>query len=523
MVLLLSSALSQDAPEKCSTWRNFDRLKQTMTGERSQQAVARPVNDTSILSPKGLFRIHFDVSGTDAPSLVTADGTPIPNSGRAYAESLAVIFDEVYAIEIEQFGFSAPPNDGTAGGGGEYDVYVKNLGTGNYGYTDWDEDNNLTPGKTNPQFPSFVVIDNNFEKGYYTTGLNAARVTAAHEFHHMIEVSTAGIWYDDFYFYEMCATGLESTVYPEIKDYLQYVRTYFYNTAHWPLFVQTSKSGYERGIFAKYLMEKSGVQIMNSIWKEVKFNRPVRALQNALNAAATSLEREYAEFSIWCYYGNYRADSTKYFKDAALLPLIRNYSSDSISTTTSVNRQASMKAFTTHYHRVLSKQTGIDTVDFIIANTNVADALSGTGTSHPYSLHISPVQLSGYQTLSENIFSKFSAADASNWNNVALFRGGVVPKTGIDIFPNPYNPSSSSLLISLKGTGGISGTTLSIISAANQDVIYSGPAEYTVYSGTQYAEWKGRDNRGNIVGSGIYMFVLSNGSSILKGKFAVIR
>ena len=88
----------------------------------------RPVMQTSILSPSGKFRIHFDTTGTNQPAMVTSDGIAIPNTTNQYVDTLAKILDIVWQTEIDSFGFAPPPSDGGRGGGDELDVYVSNLG-----------------------------------------------------------------------------------------------------------------------------------------------------------------------------------------------------------------------------------------------------------------------------------------------------------------------------------------------------------------------------------------------------------
>ena len=42
--------------------------------------------------------------------------------------------EAVYEREVNQLGYRAPRADGTNGGDGKLDVYLKDLGTGLYGY-----------------------------------------------------------------------------------------------------------------------------------------------------------------------------------------------------------------------------------------------------------------------------------------------------------------------------------------------------------------------------------------------------
>lgn len=518
----LVPAAAQADGGKCGTWRSFERMRVRTYAPDQAVSVFRPERQTSKLSPRGLFRVHYDTTDVHAPSLVNGAGVALPGTYHQYADSVLRIFDEVYSIEVEQYGFPAPALDAGAGGGNEYDIYIWGLSINEYGYIEFDE-TNLTPGKTNPQFTCYVNIDNDFSAGYYTIGMDAVRVTAAHEFHHLVQVSTSGTWYDDFYFYELSSTALESTVYPGIRDYIQYMKTYFNNTHNWPLFVQTARTGYERAVFGKYLMEKFGPGIMKTIWDEMRTSRPVRSVQHALNSNASSLEREFSEFALWSYFTNYRSDSSRYFVDAPFYPAVRSQSVTVLGTS-DVMVQATARNFTMHLQRASAVgAVTSDTADVIITYTNGDDAINGTDVSHSYQLDWSPVYRQGYSTLASSIHMKFTGTNASNWKQHAISKGGVIRQTGVTAFPVPLDPSASSLLMDVSAFEVPDAVTVTIISLISQEVIYQQKATITSFSGMQYAEWKGRDERGRLASSGIYMFILSNGSSVVKGKFAVIR
>ncbi|NUN70252.1 MAG: hypothetical protein HUU02_11125 [Bacteroidetes bacterium] len=521
MVCMLLPSLLSAQQGKCGTWRTFERMKARTGMPDAPVVIVRPERQTSKLSPRGLFRVHYDTVDVHAPALVNANGVRIAGTYHQYADSVLAIFDQVYGIEVEQYGFKAPAADAGAGGGNEYDIYIWGLSTNEYGYIEFDE-TNLTPGKTNPQYACFVNIDNDYSAGYYTVGMNALRVTAAHEFHHLVQVSTSGAWFDDFYFYELSSTALESTVYPGIRDYLQYIKTYFNNTLNWPLFIQTARTGYERAVFGKYLMEKYDPAIMGSIWEEVRTYRPARSLQHVLNARGSSLEREFSEFALWCYYTNHRSDSAKYFTDAAYYPLVKSQSVTSL-VGSSVSIQGSSGNFTMQFQRAIAPGAVKDTADVIITYSNGDDAISGKDIPHAYLLEWSPVALSGSTIIAPSLHLKFTASDAASWKYHALGKGGLVRPAGVAAFPVPLDPAASSLLMDIGAFADPTSIDLTILSLVTQDVVYQGKATITSFSGIQYAEWKGRDERGALASSGVYMFILSQGSTVVKGKFAVIR
>jgi hypothetical protein len=510
------------AAEKCDTWRVFERLKQKKLGHQTD-AVVHANMEKSIISASGLFRIHYDTSTSHTPALVTVDGLRIPDSYHQFADSVAKIFDEVYEIEINQFGYPVPAKDGIRGGGTEYDVYIENLGEGSYGYTNTYMDTVIN----DRQYPAYMIIDNDFGSGFYTKGLDGVRVTAAHEFHHVIEVSTSGVWDSDFYFYEMSATSMESTVYPDIRDYIQYIKTYFDRTDFWTLFLQHPQSGYERAIFTKFLMEKFGVGIMNSIWTEVKTYRPIPALQNVLASYSTTLQNEFSEFGIWNIYTGARADSGKYFVDAKYFPPLKYYSEKTADTSIQTI-QASIKAFALQYHKI---RHGLDTTHVIIANTNYQDAINELNQSFMYQYRFTVDSNSALSEVRPDLFAEFNpltAPEFFNWKYSAITSEGIyVPPplpipASISCYPNPFNPSDPSKSPLNFNTEFKSVPELYIYSAS-MDLVFSGIAQYSLDSGRIFAKWDGRDNNKNYIPSGIYFYYLTDQKTKIRGKFAVIR
>ena len=483
----------------------------------------RPVMQTSILSPSGKFRIHFDTTGTNQPAMVTADGSTIPNTTDQYVDTLAKILDIVWRTEIDSFGFVPPPSDGGRGGGNELDVYVSNLGGGLFGYTDWDDDNELTPGKTNPQYSSFIHLDNDYGAGYRTKGVQAMLATCAHEFHHTIQIGSSGLWFDDFYFYELSAESMESTVFPTARDYLFDVKTYFNNIENIPLFLSQGSGydGYERAIFGIFMMARYGHHFMQDVWNQIRTNRPVQAVENAFEEQSSTLPREYSEFALWNYYTGDRGDSIKYYPDAKRFPTLQ-FSTIAALSSQSQDIAQSIKNFATSYIRVIVAN---DTTDMMVSNLNLADALANYSTTYPFVVTLSPTSFAGSSQIGQSLFSSFSHEsdpDPSHWNMKAFGEGFSVLNTTAMALPNPFNPDRSPVLIS---TGTLSGSPVSLtIVSASMDLIYSGDLIPKSYLGKSFVEWKGRDNKGKTISSGVYLYILTDkNNSVQKGKIAVIR
>lgn len=519
LVLVVAAAMyCQEQTEKCGTFRHVRLLTQAKKSHVELPVIARPILQKNLLTRNNRIRIHYDTSGINTPAMVDNSGIRIPNSYQRFIDTLSVILDSVWNVEINTFGFNEPPADDNRGGGNEFDFYVEELSGGLFGETIIETDLPVGPTKTNQQYATYIRIDNDFGIGFRTKGVSAILATTAHEFYHAIQVGGSGVWEDDhFYFYEICAEAMENTVFKNAKDYIFDVKTYFTNISSIPLFVlrsQTNYAGYERAIWGMFLMKKYGTSIMKDIWEEIKRQRPVPALNDALNRRSTSIQREFADFSFWNFFTALRADSVRYYSDAKILPpvaLTRTFVANSSTQDISVIS----KSFVSNYYKV---SVSSDSAFFIVSNTNYNDLINDGQKTLTSRISFTSTASLGYPLVANSIYAMFTAVEPQEWSYIPV---GI--KSLSSCFPNPFKPSTSSLLISLEGIGAVNDATLTILSLNNFDLVYSNNAQYTVFSGTQYAEWKGRDNKGEIVPSGIYLYILSKGSTIIKGKFAVIR
>ncbi len=518
IVVMLSSVLSaQTVNVKCGTFTAITtRLENKMVKVESASA-ARPSLHRSVLTKNQKIRIHYDTTGTNLPAMVDASGIRIANSYQKFIDTLRVILDSVWNTEVDHFSFEPPPADNDRGGGAEYDFYVMDLGAGYFGQTVFETEFPVGPVKPNRQYTSFIRIDNDFGTGFRTKGIPAMMATTAHEFHHAIQVGGSGVWEDEqFFFYELSAEAMEPKVFTDAQDYLFDVKDYYTHLTSYPLFAKWTANtpGYERAIWGIYLMEKFGTVAMKDLWNEIKTQRPVNALNTVLNSYSTTIQREFADFSFWNYYTAYRADSVNYYPQAKKLPLV-SYQQVLTAFDAVQEQNIVSKSFVTSYFKITK---GNDSAFCIVSNTNLADVMQNTDQSLSAKLAYTSSPTSGLPGISNSIYGKFTANESHLWSyNTVGFQ------SGSNCFPNPFNPGTSSLLIPLQNIGASTDAMLSIYSASGLDLIYSAPANYTSFSGMQYAEWKGKDKTGQMVSSGVYLWVLSKGSTVVKGKFAVIR
>ncbi len=81
---------------------NFDRFNSEQQ-EKISLLLSRPVLQTSIVSPSGFFRIHYDQTGFNRPAYVSS------LSADQNAAEVAEALDSVYRFEIDYLGYLPPP------------------------------------------------------------------------------------------------------------------------------------------------------------------------------------------------------------------------------------------------------------------------------------------------------------------------------------------------------------------------------------------------------------------------------
>gem|GEM_PF-968372 len=247
------------------------------------------------------FRIHYTLTGPDR----------VPNE--AYVHKFAQYFEQVYRHLVAELGYLPPPSDGSAGGNSLYDVYIKSIGV--YGYTE--------PEAPAPQpwndYTSFIVVNNDYT-GFYTSGDNAMKVTAAHEFHHAIQF--AYNVYADRWFMECCGVWSEEENYPAINDCYQYLTAFFNNPQVSLTDASSEMHSYSTFIWAKYLAQHYSTDLIRNIWENCKTSTVLSAMQTALSGAGSSRNAAFSEFARINYFTGSRATPQSY-DDARDYPLIR--------------------------------------------------------------------------------------------------------------------------------------------------------------------------------------------------------
>lgn len=140
------------------------------------------------------------------------------------AMEMVAILEHAWDVQVDQFGFTAPLDDGgRCGPDGRYDVFIWRGVDG--AFVDSVADNPATPYD---DYATYMAID---PTGAYGAAL--LDTTLTHEFNHAVQASDD--WWESALIFEMSATFVESLVYPDQDDYF-YVIEDFQKRPQWSLF-----------------------------------------------------------------------------------------------------------------------------------------------------------------------------------------------------------------------------------------------------------------------------------------------
>jgi len=280
------------------------------------------------------FIVHYATGTGDAPYREGEDINPsdgIPD----YINRVSEIFEHSWFVEVDSLGFAAPLPDQDRGGDNRYDVYVRNLGFGYFGFT--------TPEQVVIDYKafSFIEIENDFAESitYRLRPLDGASVTAAHELMHAIQFSYDAFEYEQTnmsdpstakpWWLEASSTWMEDIVYDEINDYVAYL-SFFYKYM-WMSLTTFSYGGdprtfhpYASCVWPFYMTERfNELLIMREIWEQcgaVQGYNTLPATNSSLVSRGSNIIDAFQEFSVWNFHTGALADTSRFFSEGNLYP-----------------------------------------------------------------------------------------------------------------------------------------------------------------------------------------------------------
>ncbi|MCF8306683.1 MAG: hypothetical protein K9I71_08835 [Ignavibacteriales bacterium] len=494
---------------------NFEKF----SPEKQQEITllsTRPILETSILSPASLFRIHFDTSA----SSLNKPGYSILEFAKAA--------DSSYRYEVNKLGFLPALPDGQEGGDQFYDIYIMNLGGSLYGYT---QPETKYPGD---KYTCYTVLDNDFTN-YFTEGLDAAKVTIAHEYHHAIQIGNyINRYSSDGFFYEITSVSMEELVFDEVNDYLGYLRSYF---SH-PERSFPRNDGYNLGIWNIFLSQRFNSNILRRMWEYMPENRALTSIDLAIRDFGSSFQAELNEFGVWTYFTNYRWRSGQYFEEGALFPLIQQSAKilfDSPKKTVSLNAEALSNNFLTF---IIPSGVTTDTLSTTLSNGDITSALLNSAVVLPVSYSLSDFEESGSNQITDGLFSKIETANPALWSEANIFNVDVISKDTVRYeidyaYPQPYKYSAPYAMQGIWIPAPVSSSgnvelavystamkqcftgSLPVVSVSNE----SGEKSLT----RKCVLWNALDEKGSRMPSGVYFYAVNYGDTVKTGKIAIIN
>lgn len=500
-----SVALSDTQRTKCGfgivneVKLNFNRFTPKQQTVIAQQT-ARPVTDTSIVTPSGKFRIHFNKTGIHAP--------------KYDLNELALAADSAYNYEVNILKYPPPPADFGQGGDDKYDIYIQNLSGGLYGYTEIE----TSIGKD--KFTSYTVIDNDYSDTY-TKGIEGAKVSVAHELHHAIQIGNYIYRNSDQFYYEITSTSMEEFVFDSINDYYAYMPSFFRN----PQRSFSYNDGYNLAIWNIFLKERFGFDIIKRIWEYMPDERALNAIADAITDYGSTFKNEFALFGQWIYFTNYRTIPNKYFKEAENYPLIKaSMTINFIPPTSSIDILS--EPVSTNYLVFVDNAKAVpDTFVTIISNSDLTQGISNPNSTLLFKYILSNQSGNGYKHIIDDYYSKiecdnsFLLTESNILNNKLINDGQIITEEVDYAFPQPFRYSTDEYIY-FPAERTKSGYANLYVYSVDMDLIYSG--EHKIYSSDKTViKWNARNNEMKKLATGIYFYVVSSGDNIKKGKFVI--
>lgn len=437
-------------PIKCGTPIVLEAMQAASSLSASFQSelssmLSRPSTDSVYLSPRGWFRIHYDLTGTNSVSAADADSSGHPD----FIEKLALYFDSSWSHQVNTLGWTRPPSDGIAGGDSLYDIYPTSIGL-TYGITFQDQPG---PEPWN-DWSSYIFVHRaflSFPPNQDPDGNQAGsmKVTAAHEFNHACQFADNPLHLkvSESWWQEITATWIEDVLFDATNDNYNYLPNYF-NVPGVSLY-DGGNHKYGAFVWGKFIEENHDVDVPREAWNRMRYATAVASIDTALMGRGTSFRSAFGTFAAWNYFTGARDDGLHYEEGSAypLMPVTRVESVYPIT-----NRSgASIQAMSADYIEFLPDGTGRDVVEFKFNGANsvrwratliLYDSL-GLGTETPITLDTA----TGDGTIYFGAFDKtqkvvLAAANVNLSSGQAsytysfrfLIRGDLNNNGGVDIF-----------------------------------------------------------------------------------------
>ena len=509
-------------------------------------------------TPPGHFKIHYVTEGDSA----------VPNED--WVHTCAKVLEHVWDTETGVLGYNQPPSDDwypdSNGGDGKYDVYLLDLGPYNIlGYTQGE--NFISSYSLSAT--SFIVLDNDYLDWVEHSPVEWVQVTFAHEFFHAIQMGYDATEYEyennnaKPYWMEMSAVWMEDMVYDDVNDYLGYLSAFF--DFPW-LSLKTFRSlkdfhPYASCVWPIYLSEKFGRDIIKEIWEkcaEKDSDNVLEATDAVLGTEArgSTLEDAFREFTVWNYFTGNRARTQLFYSEGDLFPKVKvdslhYHTADTVYSPSGPNNPQGLGSnyivFKPQEEQgglklTFSPTTGEYQITAVGYNENVNEPLvqkfqinqqTGYAETDVYNWTSYNEIIMIPAVTSRNADSSFVYTYSAEYDSSLHGEHPFPQKDYIgQNFPNPFvlNGNSDSTYFPFI-LSSVSEVEIGVFTISGERVWhYPPPAkkgdEWTIGPYTERGKcpgWDGKNEKGEYVSPGIYLYqVKTKNSSVIK-KMAVIR
>lgn len=276
---------------------------------------SRPTVDGTVLvhdTDDGRFRIRYTLEGADALGSLAEDDAPangLPDAVDAVVEGLVGAWE----LYVEDEGWRAPGDDGTEGGDGRLDVYMRHIDHNGVAHAEWHGDH----------WAAYLEV----EPDVADMGWDLLASVAAHELHHAIQYSyTVGT---HTWVYESSATYAQYRLYADpaaMAAALQLLWSLRLEDPGIGLDVVGDRLEYATLIWVKYLVDRSGGDMtVFRTWWEILEESP--EWRDSLDELALELGEAdglalYEGFAEWLYFACDRDDGNHWSEDDGLVCLM---------------------------------------------------------------------------------------------------------------------------------------------------------------------------------------------------------
>lgn len=436
---------------KCATFKNKKDKIQIIKKKIQISNLYRPALQQHYESLSNKFLIHYDTTGTNAVSQIDKNNNLVPD----YIDSVAYYFDKAYQIEVNEMGFIDLQSDSGKGGTNQIDVYIIESGSGQYGETFYGltmNDLEIKPRGQVQRYTSFIVMDNDFSPNDSTIllngtakiqtfkefGISAVKITSAHEFNHVLQLLYGEPEPPMPFINEMTSMLVEYEMYPDSKDYLQFVNDFLKHPDLYPFSNDSASAGYRFTLFAVDLFKQFGISLFVNTWELISNGvNPYKALDSSLVLRNSNINNEYCSYMSDLYNASILRDSSV-FIDANLFIGMKKYYEKNINNYISVGD--SLRPYEMRLYRYISQNAFDvkikDSLDLIF--TSFQSQLPNINNKLPYTLIISNEKEDNFNNFENSQYYYYLNFDSSRFCFYSNIANGIRPNKISTAFPNPF-------------------------------------------------------------------------------------